>query len=83
MLVHHIITFLNACYRHKDRQYSRDVRQGCHHCIQGDNNNNERLKFQVYQTETMEGLGLKIIVRKQAQTINTTVEGIYIRGANK
>ena len=31
----------------------------------------------------MEGHGLKIAGRKQAQTMNAIVEGIYIRGANR
>ena len=42
----------------------------------GDNNNNLRLKFQAEQTEGLEGDGIKIIVRKQAQTMNDIIEGI-------
>ena len=70
------MNFFNACYGHTDRQYIRDVCQGCHHFIQGDNINNPRLKFQAYQTKGLEGHGLKIIGRKQAKTANTIVEGI-------
>ena len=58
ILVHQIIPFFNACYKHKNRHYNRAVWKGCHHCIQGDNNKNVGLTFQAYQTEDLEGRGL-------------------------
>ena len=50
--------------------------QGCHCCNQGDNNNNTWLKLQSEQAKGLEYNGLKITERKQAQTMNTIVEGI-------
>ena len=81
-MVHNIVLFFNACYRHKYRQYIRAVWQGCRCCIQGDNNNNTRLKFQSEQIEGLEGNGIKIKGIKQAQTMNKIVEVIYRRGGN-
>ena len=78
-MVHQTVPFFNACYRHKDREYSRSVWQVCHHFIQVDNNNNAGLKFQAEQTERLEGHGIKITGRKQAQKMNTIFEGIYRR----
>ena len=80
---HQIIPFLNSCYRHKYIQHIRAVYKGCHNCIQGDNNNNAKLKFQAEQTERLEAHGLNITGIKQAQTTNIIVEGIYRRVANK
>ena len=67
---------------HKYGQYSRAFLQGWHHYIQGEDNNNPRLKFQADHTEGIEGNGLKIKGIKQAQTMITIFEGIYRRGGN-
>ena len=75
-MVHQITPFLNTCYRHKYRQYSRSVWKGFNHWIQGANSNNERLKFQEYQKEGLEGHRLNIIGIKKSQTTNVIVEGI-------
>ena len=71
--------FLRVLYTNQDGQYSRTVWQGCHHCIQGYNNNNSVSKFQSVYKEGLEGHGIKITGIKQAQIMNEIVEGIERR----
>ena len=67
-LSHHVL--LKSCYEYI--KHSRSIKQGCHSCIQGDNNINTRSKFQAYQTEVLEDHRLNIKGIKQSHIISAT-----------
>ena len=76
VLVHQIMPFFNAFYKNKDRQYIKDVWQGCHRWIQVENNKNAGLKFQAEQKKGLEGHGIKDNRKKISTKINAIAEVI-------